>query len=66
MYEFVVNYGLINRLASFESVDLVVSDYQKNKTETMQRIHKVAERAVHEKLAEVIILAWLYHAIWFL
>jgi allantoin racemase len=56
MYEFVVNYGLINRLASFESVDLGVNDYQKNKTEAMQRIHKVAERAVHEKLAEVIIL----------
>jgi len=56
MCELVVNYGLINRLASFESVDLGVNDYQKNKTEAMRRIHKVAERAVHEKLAEVIIL----------
>jgi allantoin racemase len=56
MYENVVNYGLINRLASFESVDLGVNNYQKNKTEIMQRIHKVAERAVNEKLAEVIIL----------
>ena len=56
MYENVVNYGLINRLASFESVDLGVNDFQKDKTETMKRIHKAAEQAVHEKLAEVIIL----------
>lgn len=56
MYENVVNYGLINRLASFESVDLEVNDFQKDKTETMRRIHKAAERAIHEKFAEVIIL----------
>ena len=56
MYEIVVNNGLINRLASFETVDLGVNDFQKDKTEALQRIHKVAERAVHEKLAEVIIL----------
>ena len=56
MYENVVNYGLINRLASFESVDLGVNDFQKDKTETMRRIHKAAERAIHEKFAEVIIL----------
>jgi len=56
MYEIVVNNGLINRLASFETVDLGVNDFQKDKTEVLQRIHKAAERAVHEKLAEVIIL----------
>jgi allantoin racemase len=56
MYENIVNYGLINRLASFESVDLGVNDFQKDKIETMRRIHKAAERAIHEKFAEVIIL----------
>lgn len=56
MYENVVNYGFVNRLASFESVDLEVLDFQNNKTETIRRIQKAAERAIHEKLAEVIIL----------
>jgi len=56
MYENVVKYGLISRLASFESVDLGVYDFQKDKSETARRIRKAAERAVHEKLAEVIIL----------
>ncbi len=56
MYENVVNYGIVNRLASFESVDLEVNDFQKDKTETTQRIYQAATRAVHEKLAEVIIL----------
>jgi allantoin racemase len=56
MYENVVNYGLINRLASFESVNLGVNDFQKDKTETLRRIHKATERAVFNKNAEVIIL----------
>ncbi|MBA7499667.1 Hydantoin racemase [subsurface metagenome] len=56
MYENVVKYGLISRLASFESVGSGVYDFQKDKTKTVRRIHKAAERAVHEKLAEVIIL----------
>jgi len=56
MYENVINYGLVTRLASFESLDLKVLDFQQDKTETMRRIHKAAERAIHEKFAEVIIL----------
>lgn len=56
MYENVVNYGLSNRLASFESVNLGVNDFQKNKIKTLRLIYKAAEHAVHNKLAEVIIL----------
>ena len=33
-----------------------MNDFQKDKTETARRIYKAAEQAVHEKLAEVIIL----------
>ncbi len=56
MYENLINYGLVARLASFESLDLRVLDFQKDKKETMRRIHKAVERAIHEKFAEVIIL----------
>jgi len=56
MHENVVNYGLLERLASFESVDLGVEDFQKNKEETERRLTEAAQRAVEEKLAEVIIL----------
>ena len=56
MHENVVNYGLVERLASFESVDLGVKDFQKDKEETERRLTEAAQRAVEEKLAEVIIL----------
>jgi len=56
MHENVVNYGLLERLASFESVDLGVEDFQKDKEETERRLTEAAQRAVEEKLAEVIIL----------
>jgi allantoin racemase len=56
MHEIVVKYGLINRLASFESLDLSVCDLQKDKAETALRIRKAAEKAVSERLADVIIL----------
>ncbi len=56
MHENVVNYGLKERLASFESVDLGVEDFQKDKEETERRLTEAAQRAVEEKLAEVIIL----------
>ncbi|GAB4118155.1 MAG: aspartate/glutamate racemase family protein [Candidatus Caldatribacteriota bacterium] len=56
MYENVVNHGLINRLASFESVNLEVNEFQKDKKETLRRIYEAAKQAVHNKLAEVIIL----------
>lgn len=56
MYENVVNYGLINRLASFESVNLEVHDFQKDKEETFYKLIQAAERAVFQKNSEVIIL----------
>ena len=56
MHENVVNYGLVERLASFESVDLGVEDFQKDKEETERRLTEAAQRAIENKLAEVIIL----------
>lgn len=56
MHENVVKYGLIDRLASFESVGLGVRDFQKNKQETERRLTEAAQQAIQEKLAEVIIL----------
>ena len=56
MHENVVNYGLEKRLASFESVDLGVEDFQKDTQETERRLTEAARRAIEEKLAEVIIL----------
>ncbi len=56
MHENVVNYGLETRLASFESVDLGVEDFQKDVKETERRLTKAAQRAIEERLAEVIIL----------
>ena len=56
MHENVVNYGLVERLASFESVDLGVEDFRKDKEETERRLTEAAQRAVEERLAEVIIL----------
>ncbi len=56
MHENVANYGLKERLASFEPVDLGVEDFQKDKEETERRMTEAAQRAVEEKLAEVIIL----------
>lgn len=56
MYENVAKYGFVDRLASFESIGMGVCEFQKDKAETARRIRKAAERAVHEKLAEVIIL----------
>ena len=55
MHENVVNYGLVERLASFESVDLGVEGFQKDKEETERRLTEAAQRAVEERLAEVII-----------
>ena len=60
MHENVVNCGLKERLASFESVDLGVEDFQKDKTETERRLAEAAQRAIEEKLAEVIILGCGY------
>ena len=56
MYENAVNYGLKERLASFESLELGVENFQKDKEETERRLTEAAQRAVEEKLAEVIIL----------
>lgn len=56
MHENVVNYGLKERLASFESVDLGVEDFQKDTKETERRLTEAAQRAIEEELAEVIIL----------
>ena len=56
MHENLVNYGLINRLASFESINLEVYDFQKDKRKTFYKILQAAERAVYQKNAEVIIL----------
>lgn len=60
MHENVVNYGLKERLASFESVDLNVEDFQRDKKETERRLAEAAKRAVEEKRAEVIILGCGY------
>lgn len=60
MYENVVNYGLEERLASFESVDLGVEDFQRDKEETERRLGEAAQRAIEAKRAEVIILGCGY------
>jgi len=60
MHENVVNYGLKEHLASFESVDLGVGDFQKDKGETECRLAEAAQRAIENKLAEVIILGCGY------
>lgn len=56
MHENVVKYGFADRLASFKSVDLGVSDFQKNPTETARRLKEAAKEAVEKDFAEVIIL----------
>jgi len=56
MHENVVNYGLKERLASFESLELGVEDFQREKEETERRLTEAAQRAIEERLAEVIIL----------
>lgn len=56
MHENVVNYGLKERLASFESLDLGVEDFQREKEETEQRLTEAAQRAIQNELADVIIL----------
>jgi allantoin racemase len=60
MHENVVNCGLKERLASFESVDLGVEDFQKDKEETERRLAEAAKRAIENELAEVIILGCGY------
>lgn len=60
MRENAVNYGLVERLASFESVELGVEDFQKDKEETERRLAEAAQRAIENKLAEVIILGCGY------
>lgn len=56
MHENIVNYGLADRLASFESVDLGVVALQQSRAETESRLITAAQRAIHNKRAEVIIL----------
>jgi len=56
MEENVIRYGLHDRLASLESLELGVEDFQRNKEETARRIQIAGERAIKEHLAEVLIL----------
>lgn len=56
MEENVVHYGLHDRLASFESLEMGVEDFQRNKKKTARRIKIAGEKAIREHLAEVLIL----------
>jgi len=56
MHENAVNYGFEDRLASFKSIDMRVHDFQKNQTETANRMKAAAKEAIENDLAEVIIL----------
>ncbi len=56
MEENVVRYGLHGRLASMESLEMGVEDFQRDKGETARRIQLVGERAIKEHLAEALIL----------
>ncbi len=54
--ENVTRYGMIERLASFRSIDTPVQDMGADSARTTRRIRDAAERAVHEDGADVIIL----------
>lgn len=56
MEENVVRYGLHDRLASLESLEMGVEDFQRQKEETARRIQSAGEKAIKEHLAEVLIL----------
>lgn len=49
-------YGMGDRLASFEAVDLGVLDFQERPDRTRSRLRAAAERAIDEEHAEVVIL----------
>lgn len=61
MHENVSNYGIAGCLASFESIELDISEIHKDRKETEKRMFDAAMRAVNEKLAEVIILGCTVH-----
>lgn len=54
--ENVRKYGHAERLVSCQSLDLGVSDFQRNHAETVKRIRRACEKALQEDKAEVIIL----------
>lgn len=56
MHDNLVKAGFAGRLASFKSVDLGVSDFQKDPAETAKRLKAAAKEAVEKDFAEVIIL----------
>lgn len=56
MMENAINYGLKNKVASFKSIGLRVSELRKDKKDTANRIREAAKEAVEQDLAEVIIL----------
>jgi allantoin racemase len=56
MRENVVKYGMGERLASFKSIDLGVLEFHQDEEETASRFREVAQQAVEDDGAEVIIL----------
>ncbi|WP_066291716.1 aspartate/glutamate racemase family protein [Bacillus sp. FJAT-29937] len=56
MKENVHKYGFIEKLASFESVEIKVHDFQKNHEETKRRIRAAALNAIQNKGSDVIVL----------
>lgn len=56
MEENSVRYGLGERVASFESLEMGVEDFQQDKGETARRIEEIGRKAIRDHLAEVLIL----------
>lgn len=56
MAENVARYGYAHKLASFKSIDVGVSELQRSRRDTYERMLAAAKEAVEQDLAEVIVL----------